>query len=108
MSSEPLLASQLEHSLEHTHALFVVFGHLSDPLEELGSKLFFNEFGNGSEVLRVVHVLENGLVHWFLSDSVLPPFVGASAAEGVLAALGESFHTGFQVALMKWLIHILK
>lgn len=52
-----------------------------------------------------MHVIENSLVDWFLGDAVLPPLVGASAAKWMLLGLGESLHTGLQVALQKRLIH---
>ena len=55
-----------------------------------------------------MHIIENSLVDWFLSDAVLPPLVAAGAGLGVFATLGEGFHARFKVPLQQRLVHLLK
>ena len=56
--------------------------------------------GNYSEILGVVHLLEDALIDGLLHDALLPPLVAATACVGVLATLVELLDTGLQVALV--------
>ena len=47
LSAEALFSPQLKDSLKDAEALLIFLTQLSYPLEELGSKLLLNEFGNG-------------------------------------------------------------